>query len=555
MAYRINENCVCCHYCRMECPVSAISYKGTRYAIDPEKCVSCGLCQTLCHVGAIINTEETAAVQPHAPTLMQCDVVVVGSGGCGVTAAVRLAEGGKKVILVEAGKKLGGNTYLAHGTGFIGSKVQEKMGVPDESDRMLRRILSKSLWKVDPKKLEENIHASGGFFDWFAEQEGALEPFVYNEKGWMKFDYPYRRDHNLKCRDQAIGPGWMGSFFIDKLLERGKQYDLTVLTGCRAKQLLTDGDRVTGIVCQDDGGEVRIEGRDCVLATGGFLANREMMQAHFPWFYEGEEPVHQFNVPTNVGDGHLMVEQIGGQVDYDSVDVNLGGPAHHPYGYCAYRIMRQPEAVYVNMDGHRFMDETGGLNDGKYLLRKQPGAISYCVLDEGLLTELGQRLADNPPDVFDGWILKDFREEIEEEIAGGYASFKADTLEELAEKIGMPSKMLVDEITKYNRFCQQGRDDDCYKDPKFLKPLGEGPYYAFYQKSFSEGTHGGIAIDADFRVLKANGNVIAGLWSGGDCARTDMSKGYGPVGLNGGLGGAFAGGYKIALNILQQSGK
>lgn len=555
MAYRINENCVCCHYCRMECPVSAISYKGTRYAIDPEKCVSCGLCQTLCHVGAIINTEETAAVQPHAPALMQCDVVVVGSGGCGVTAAVRLAEGGKKVILVEAGKKLGGNTYLAHGTGFIGSKVQEKMGVPDESDRMLRRILSKSLWKVDPKKLEENIHASGGFFDWFAEQEGALEPFVYNEKGWMKFDYPYRRDHNLKCRDQAIGPGWMGSFFIDKLLERGKQYDLTVLTGCRAKRLLTDGDRVTGIVCQDDGGQVRIEGRDCVLATGGFLANREMMQAHFPWFYEGEEPVHQFNVPTNVGDGHLMVEQIGGQVDYDSVDVNLGGPAHHPYGYCAYRIMRQPEAVYVNMDGHRFMDETGGLNDGKYLLRKQPGAISYCVLDEGLLTELGQRLADNPPDVFDGWILKDFREEIEEEIAGGYASFKADTLEELAEKIGMPPQMLADEITKYNRFCQQGRDDDCYKDPKFLKPLGKGPYYAFYQKSFSEGTHGGIAIDADFRVLKANGSVIAGLWSGGDCARTDMSKGYGPVGLNGGLGGAFAGGYKIALNILQQSGK
>lgn len=65
-----------------------------------------------------------------------------------------------------------------------------------------------------------------------------------------------------------------------------------------------------------------------------------------------------------------------------------------------------------------------------------------------------------------GWILKDFREEIEEEIAGGYASFKADTLEELAEKIGMPPQMLADEITKYNRFCQQGRDDDCYKDPK-----------------------------------------------------------------------------------------
>lgn len=140
----------------------------------------------------------------------------------------------------------------------------------------------------------------------------------------------------------------------------------------------------------------------------------------------------------------------------------------------------------------------------------------------------------------DGWILKDFRKEIEEEIAGGYASFKADTLEELAEQTGMPPKALVDEIAKYNKFCAQGRDDDCYKDPKYLKPLGEGPYYAFYQKSFSEGTHGGIAIDADFHALWPDGSVIKGLWAGGDCARTDMEKGQGPVGLNGGLGGAFA---------------
>ena len=552
MAYQIGPNCVCCHYCRMECPVSAITYKGTRYAIDPEKCISCGLCQTLCHVNAITSTEDTGTIPSHDLKTMSCDVVVVGSGGCGVTAATRLAEGGKKVILVEAGKKLGGNTYLAHGAGFTGSKIQAELGVPDMTDKMLRRILARSLWKVDPKKLEENVRASGEFFDWFAQQEGALEPFVYNETGWMKYDFPYRRDHNLKCRDQAIGPGWMGSFFVDKLLERGKQYDLTVLTECRAKELIVEDDTVKGVLCADGGGEIRIESKECVLATGGFLANREMMEQHFPWFYEGDEPVHQFNVPTNVGDGHKMVERIGGEVDYESVDVNLGGPAHHPYGYCAYRIMRQPEAIYINLDGHRFMDETGGLNDGKYLLRKQPGAISYCVLDENLLTLLGQRLADNPPDVFDGWILKDFRKEIEEEIAGGYASFKADTLEELAKQTGMPPKALVDEIAKYNKFCVQGRDDDCYKDPKYLKPLGEGPYYAFYQKSFSEGTHGGIAIDADFHALWPDGSVIKGLWVGGDCARTDMEKGQGPVGLNGGLGGAFAGGYKMALNILSE---
>ena len=104
MAYQIGPNCVCCHYCRMECPVSAITYKGTRYAIDPEKCISCGLCQTLCHVNAITCTEDTGTIPSHDLKTMSCDVVVVGSGGCGVTAATRLAEGGKKVILVETGK-------------------------------------------------------------------------------------------------------------------------------------------------------------------------------------------------------------------------------------------------------------------------------------------------------------------------------------------------------------------------------------------------------------------------------------------------------------------
>lgn len=80
MAYQIGPNCVCCHYCRMECPVSAITYKGTRYAIDPEKCISCGLCQTLCHVNAITGTEDTGTIPSHDLKTMSCDVVVVGSG-------------------------------------------------------------------------------------------------------------------------------------------------------------------------------------------------------------------------------------------------------------------------------------------------------------------------------------------------------------------------------------------------------------------------------------------------------------------------------------------
>lgn len=553
MSYKISSNCVCCHYCRLECPVSAIDYDGPAYAIDPDKCTGCGLCEKLCPVSAISDPDKPVEVTPHEPISLDCDVVVVGSGGSGVTAAVKIAEEGKRVILVEAGKKIGGNTYLAHGAGFTGSKVQQALGIEDTTDDTLRRIMSRSLKnRPDPKKLEDNVRASGQFFDWFAEREEVLEPFVVLDTGWMRFNFAYRRDHNLKCRDQAIGPGWMGSWFIDNLMLRGKDCDLTVLTEHRAVKLLMDGGKAVGIECADPGGKTVIKANAVILATGGFLHNEEMMREHYPWFFDGEEnPVHKFNVSTNIGDGHKMVEAIGGEVDYQTTDVNIGGPAHHPFGYCAYRVMREPEAVYVNMDGRRFMDENGGLNDGKYLMRTIPKATSYCIVDEYLLTTLGDRLAANPPDTFDDWILRDYREEIEQEIAlGDVLAYKADTLEELAEKIGMPAGSLVAEIKKYNGFAANGRDDDFFKKPKDLAPIVQPPFYAFYQKSFSEGTHGGIAIDEDFRVLKPDGSIIDGLFAGGDCARTDMELGLGPIGRNGGLGGAFSGGYKIGLNVL-----
>jgi heterodisulfide reductase subunit A-like polyferredoxin len=129
--YTINQYCVGCHYCADECPVSAINFVGTKYEIDPGRCTSCGSCVSLCPISAISDPEHPVPPAPqHPPIERYCDVVVLG-GGCGLIAAVRAAEAGKKVILLEKAKKVGGNTDLAHMFFPLYPQVFAEQGLPD----------------------------------------------------------------------------------------------------------------------------------------------------------------------------------------------------------------------------------------------------------------------------------------------------------------------------------------------------------------------------------------------------------------------------------------
>ena len=126
--------CACCHNCASDCPMQAIDFVGTKYQIDQDQCVQCGLCAKVCHTGACHEVPETpAVVSQHDPIHLYCDVVVVGTGS-GLVSAVRAAQAGKKVIVLEKSHKLGGNTDFAHGYMVTYSDWHEKLGIPDERE-------------------------------------------------------------------------------------------------------------------------------------------------------------------------------------------------------------------------------------------------------------------------------------------------------------------------------------------------------------------------------------------------------------------------------------
>ena len=184
MAYFIGPRCSACHYCFNECPVGAIRFAGYSYEIDEFKCIGCGKCAEVCPAGIIYDPEQPVIVEPHEPVEKDCDLVVLGAGGSGLVAAVRAAQQtGKKVIVVEKSKKIGGNTNLGHGFMMRFTKWHEAAGVEDRRQESIDSLYERSGKILDYQMLTNATYALSDMFDWLCTFGGVEEKFVLKKMG------------------------------------------------------------------------------------------------------------------------------------------------------------------------------------------------------------------------------------------------------------------------------------------------------------------------------------------------------------------------------------
>ena len=161
MSFVIGKNCSACHYCYNECPVHAIGFVGSEYAIDQEKCTGCGTCAEVCPSGIITNT-DSPPVNKHDPIHMKCDLVVIGGGGAGLVTATKFAQlTGKKVILLEKAPRCGGNTTLSHAfTDPVRySKFHQKMGLPDGREAFIKILQERTSGEIDSQRIRDAEYA------------------------------------------------------------------------------------------------------------------------------------------------------------------------------------------------------------------------------------------------------------------------------------------------------------------------------------------------------------------------------------------------------------
>ena len=539
--YQINQkNCVCCHNCRMECPMQAINYLGAKYQIDPDKCVECGLCAKVCHTGSISDVDNPVPVVPHEPVFKTADVVVCG-GGTGLVAAVRAAETGKKVILVEKADKLGGNTDYAHAFFPVYTKWHEAAGMPDCREQAVAHYLNVTDHVLAEDVVRTAVYGCGDFFDWLCGFGGAEEVYRLVNLGDADahgpiygpglLDFPNRIKDNLLCRDDAIGPGWGGTYVKYKMLEaiRDRKLNVEILTGTAAKHLrLDDAGRIAGVVCEDRGGEVRIDAPAVILATGGFGKSDEKLKEFAGWFFEGKTEIHRFSVPTDTGDGIDMLRELGVEPDPERMFVSMFGPKHHPFSNVLADIALEPDMPQFNLDGRRWINEADGLFGMTAAIAAQPSEISWAIQSRDGIKAVAERFISNPAFASKAYLYETWEADLDEEAALPVDApvKKADTLAELAEKCGMPAETFLASVRRYNEAAAKGVDDEFGKPADKLVPIGaEGPYYAILGKRFSEAAMGGLMVDGRCRVLKNDGTAIPGLYGVGDATSAMHRRG------------------------------
>jgi succinate dehydrogenase/fumarate reductase flavoprotein subunit/NAD-dependent dihydropyrimidine dehydrogenase PreA subunit len=528
--YKISDYCVCCHNCAMECPMGAISYDGLQYQIDQDKCVECGLCEKLCHTGACAEVDKDMDIEKRSAVELECDLVVCGAGS-GIVGAVRAAQLGKKVILIEKAKKIGGNTDYAHGFSPYYSKLHEKNGFDDLREEAAEALYERSNRNVKKELIVTALNGSTEFFDWLCDFPNVEENFTFTifdsfqnfgtRYGYCRLEFPKRMYENLLCRDQAIGPGWSGTFVKHTLMKaiRENHLDIEILTEHEAAKLLTDENgNVTGVMAETPEGQTIINAKAVILATGGMGRSDEKMQKYFN-FFDCETPVHRFSVPTDTGDGIDLLQDLGVEPDPEKMFASVMGPAHHPFSFCVMMISGNPAVLSVNQNGERWNNEAVGPMGDPAIIAAQPKEISWNIMSEKQIDEIAEGMINNPQFRHEKWIYEGYKEEFETEInLSPFAPVKkADSLEGLAALINVNPEKLKETVLRYNEICKSGKDTDFDKPDHFLRPIeDEGPYYAIYNQRFSEAAFGGIRVNTNCEVLREDETVIPGLYAGGD---------------------------------------
>ena len=279
-----------------------------------------------------------------------------------------------------------------------------------------------------------------------------------------------------------------------------------------------EGEKVTGCICETSEGYVQYNAsKGVVLCTGDIGGNLEMCKAYAPICVEYGQPRSQYTpVGVNTGDGHKMGMWAGAQLQ------DLPFPTMmHPQAFCWFH----GPFLFVNDNGERFMCEDTWVQGKSLAINRQPNGEAWSIFDANWETDLVDGLPYGGGMFWDSFrpygsdlslAPEYFKTQIPTYIESGMA-YQADTLDELAEKIGCDAETFKATVERYNGMCEAGEDTDYYKKPVFLTPVKEGPFYALKVGPALLAVTGGLKTNVDFQCLDAEGKPIEGLYALGNC--------------------------------------
>jgi flavocytochrome c len=468
--------------------------------------------------------EKDAAAED---STVDADVVVVGAGGAGMTAAITAAAEGKSVVILESQSMVGGNSVRATGGMNAGKTVYQdenefgesagvektlKTAAEKYADNETITALAKTVseqWAAyqanptgyfdsvelmeldtmiggkginDPELVETLCANSADAIDWLDEHGITLHNVSSFGGASVK---RIHRPVNAEGKTVSVG-----SYMIPLLQENCEKAGVKMMLDTTATEILTDANgAAVGVKATGASGEtVTVNAKAVVLATGGFGANLDMVVKYKPEL----KGFMTTNAPGIQGQGIEMAQAIGAAtVDMDQIQIHPTVEANT--AALITEGLRGDGAILINEEGKRFIDEVGTRDVVSAAEIAQTGSYSWLVVDQAMV---------DASSVIQGYIKK------------GY-TVTGETYEELGKAMGVDEAAFAETMEKWNGYVEAKNDPD-FGRTSFANPLNTAPYYAVKVTAGVHHTMGGLKINANTEVLNEKGEVIPGLFAAGE---------------------------------------
>lgn len=453
----------------------------------------------------LADTGEAAEEAKNVTETVDCDIVVLGAGWAGLAAAVEAMESGVNVVVLERAATYGGTGIFTEGMFGSGSSLQKAQGVPDYNTRdMISEEQEYAHFFTDFWQYDEFFSTSGANVDWMVDH-GVEFGEIDNYQGMGKFDcFHWWKEHN----------GQQAMDCLAKALEDG---GVNVRYKTSATELVIEDGVVKGVYAQEDGSKdyLQVNAKAVIICTGGAAGDLELIAEKM-----GIDTTYSASTTgqDSTGDGYRMAMQAGAGTRSMCVLQNsyVYGAGEALNG-CATRHF----LLEVNNKGRRFMRE-----DLQDVIDQN--VATNCIRTQGTVhTIFDSAMVDyfeNGDGVYVDYMfgpgigakLEGLQAEIDGAIADNAGSvFKGDTIEELAEQMGIDAATLVETVNNYNGYCESGVDEEFGVQAKFLKPVTTPPYYAARTDFQIIKSIGGYKLNEDMQLMTATQQVIPGLYGAG----------------------------------------
>ncbi|MCI7223359.1 flavocytochrome c [Fusobacterium sp.] len=421
----------------------------------------------------LTKVEEKSAVQEKST---ETDIVVIGGGGAGITAAIAAHEKGAKVILLEKTALLGGNTnYATGGINAAGTKIQKEAGIEDSPELFMQDTMKGGKGVNNKELVKVMTENSAGIVDWLVERGVDITEVTYS--GGQSVKRIHRPTGGV-----AVGPVVVSG--LTKVLDKEK---IDYRTSDKAVEILKTGNKVSGVKVSGANGDYTIKAKAVIVATGGFGANAEMVEKYNP----NLKGFGTTNSPAILGEGIEMVQKVGGDL-VDMKEIQTHPTVVHKKPYMITESVRGEGAILINRDAKRFINELETRDVVSKAVLDQKEGSAYILFNQ----EIREKLK-----AADGYVKK------------GYAV--EGTLDEIAKQLGIDGKTLKETVEKYNEAVRLKVDNE-FNKTNFARELLGNKFYAIEISPAIHHTMGGVRINTNAEVLAKNGKAIRGLYAAGE---------------------------------------